>query len=98
MNKETILNIDVCGLLQKSLGSFGDIYCRLAILQNRLEESDNLLSSEKKQLAADYEAFRAETARRVENTRQMIYKRTKYEAWYQEIKSFYESLPADIGI
>lgn len=93
MNKEKILNINVQELLENSLGSFGDIYCKFAVLQNRIAAGDELPRKQREQLPMDYKIFRDEVARRVENNRQMIYKRQKYEAWYKEIKAFYERLP-----
>ncbi len=98
MEKEQILAIDVQALLDNSLGSFGDLYCRFAVLRNRLEESDNLLRTERNKLAEDYKIFRDEVARRVETCRQMVSKRYKYDAWHQEIKAFYEMLPPVMGI
>lgn len=93
MNLEKILNINVQELMEKSLGSFGDVYCKFAILQNRIAAEDELPHKQRKQLPMDYKIFRDEVARRVENCRQMIYKQHKYEAWYKEIKAFYELLP-----
>lgn len=98
MEKEQILAIDVQELLNNSLGSFSDLYCRFAVLRNRLEESHTLSRTEKNKLAEDYKIFRNEVARRVETCRQMVYKHYKYDAWHQEIKSFYERLPSVIGV
>ncbi len=93
MNINTILNIDIHELMQKSLGSFGDLYSKFAILQNRIDSRDELSGKERDNLPLEYKLFRNEVARRVESCRQMIYKRQKYEAWYKEIKAFYELLP-----
>lgn len=98
MEKEQILAIDVQALLDNSLGSFGDLYCRFAVLRNRLEESENLLSAQRNKLAEDYKIFRDEVARRVEICRQMVCKRYKYDVWHKEIKAFYEMLPPVIGV
>lgn len=98
MEKEQILAINVQALLNHSLGSFGDLYSRFAIIQNRLKESENFTSEQRDKLVEDYKIFRIEVARRVEKCRQMVYKRYKYDAWHQEIKSFYKMLPSVMGI
>lgn len=98
MNKDNLLDFNVPELIQKSFGSFHDIYGKLAILQNRLKESDSLSGKEKEHLRLDYKIFRDEVARRVENCRQMANRRQKYDAWYTEIKSFYESLPVALDL
>ncbi len=98
MNKDNILDFNVPELIQKSFGSFNDIYGKLAILQNRLKECGLLSEKEKQRLAADYKIFRNEVARRVESCRQMAGRRQKYDAWHTEIKSFYESLPVALDL
>ncbi len=97
MERKKILSIDVEALINDSLGSFGDLYCKFAVIQNRLAESQNMLPSERKKLVEDYKIFRDEVARRVETCRQMSYKHYKYDEWHQEIKRFYEMLPDGIG-
>lgn len=96
MNKDKILAINVLELIQKSLGSFNDIYGKLAVIQQRLTEKDDFSDKEKERLSIEYKLFRDEVARRIENCRQMTYKRSKYAAWYEELKGFYEKLPVAI--
>lgn len=93
---EELLNIDVKKLIRNSVGSFGDIYCKFSILQNRLTEYEEFSEKEKKKLADDYAIFRNDVARRVESCRQSLYSSYKYDKWYNEIKAFYESLPKQL--
>ncbi len=87
------MNINVQELMENSLGSFGDIYCNFAILQNRIAAQNELSAKERRNLPKEYMLFRDEVARRIECCRQMTFKRYKYDAWHKELKSFYERLP-----
>lgn len=98
MNKDKVMDINVLELTQKTLGSFSDIYGKLALIQNRLKASATLSKSAKTCLENDYKIFRNEVARRVENCRQITYKHYKYDAWHQEIKSLYEKLPPTLDL
>ena len=93
---EKILNIDIKEFIHKSVGSFGDIYCKFAILQNRLAEEPDFSEKEKKKFITDYTIFRNDVARRIESCRQMLHKSYKYDDWYKEIKAFYEQLPCRV--
>ncbi|MCM1323895.1 MAG: hypothetical protein NC218_07025 [Acetobacter sp.] len=98
MNKDKVMGFNIPELIQKSLGSFNDIYGKLAVIQSHLSESDTFSDKEKERLSIEYKLFRDEVARRVENCRQMTYKRYKYDAWHQELKSFYEKLPVALDL
>lgn len=96
MNIDEIISINTNELIKNGLGSFNDLYSTLSTIQKSLHLSDIICPREKAQLSFRYKTLRENAARRVENSRQMVYKQAKYDAWYQEIKNFYERLPATL--